>query len=314
MMHFTPEKATKLLKPGTITLIAGILGVIILLATSLYIVDQAEEAVITRFGRFLKTTGPGLHFRLPFGIDRAIIVRVHEVHTEEFGGRAVPAHARHFQDGNMGTVLTGDLNMMEVAWIVQYRITDPVAWSFNVMERIQTIRDVSQSVINKLVGDRALEDIMGIERNEIQILGQQYMNEAFRHFGLGISVITVQLRGTNPPPRVQHAFEDVNMAFQDMNRLINEGQQVYNERIPRARGEAARLIQEAEGYAIERRNRAHGDIARFNAVLAEYQLAPMVTRQRLYFEMMEDVFRGSETVIIDRHFNNFLPFMGLGGR
>ena len=312
MINFTPPKAGKMLSPKIITTGMVILLALATLGTSVYIVDQAEEAVITRFGRYLKTTGPGLQFRLPFNIDRAYIVRVREVHTEEFGVLPGAAAAfRHGRDVNT-SMLTGDLNMLDVSWIVQYRITDPVAWSFNVQERVQTIRDVSQSVINRLVGDRALEDIMGIERNEIQVLGQQYMNEAFRHFGLGISVIAVQLRGTNPPPRVQDAFEDVNRAFQDMNRLINEGQQAYNERIPRARGEAARLVQEAEGFAIERKNRAHGDVARFNAILAEYRLAPEVTRTRLYFEMIEDVFRGDNTTaIIDSRFNNFLPLMNL---
>ena len=315
MIHFTPQKAAKLLKPKVITMAVVVIAVIAILGTSIYIVDQAEEAVITRFGRYHRTTGPGLQFRLPLGIDRAYIVRVREIQTEEFGFRTMAAGPaiRQTADPTVAAMLTGDLNMLDVSWIVQYRITDPRAWSFNVMERHQTIRDVSQSVINRLVGDRALEDIMGIERNEIQLLGEEYMNEAFRHFGLGISVIAVQLRGTNPPPRVQEAFDDVNRAFQDMNRLINEGQQIYNERIPRARGEAARLIQEAEGYAIERRNRAHGDVARFNAVYAEYRLAPEVTRQRLYFEMIEDVFRGDNTTaLIDRRFNNFLPFMNVG--
>jgi membrane protease subunit HflK len=304
-----------MLKPGLIPVILGTIFVIVLLATSIYVVDQTEEAVITRFGKFLKKSPPGLHFKLPFNIDRAYIVRVTEVQIEEFGVRVIGTGMRNQGDANITTMLTGDLNMLDVAWIVQYRITDPVAWSFNVMERTQTIRDVSQSVINRLVGDRALEDIMGIERSEIQTLAIQYMNDSFRHFELGINVINVQLRGTNPPPRVQDAFDDVNRAFQDMNRLINEGQQAYNERIPRARGEAARLLQEAEGYAIERRNRAHGDVARFSAVLTEYHLAPGVTRQRLYYEMVEDVFRNdSNTAIIDRNLNNFLPFRDLGGR
>jgi len=249
MLHFKPPKATKLVSPKLITAVVIITVAIIMLGTSVYIVDQAEEAVITRFGRFLKTTGPGLHFRVPFGIDRNYIVRVGEVHAEQFGLHTVGfgLTPRHIVDTRMSTMLTGDLNMVEVQWVIHYRIVDPVAWTFNVMERTQTIRDVSQSAINMLVGDRAIMDIMGVERSAIELAGQDYMNEVFRSFGLGISVIAVMLQNTDPPAGVQEAFDDVNRAVQDRNRLINEGQRAYNEQIPRTRGEASRLIQVAEG-------------------------------------------------------------------
>jgi len=139
------------------------------------------------------------------------------------------------------------------------------------------------------------------------------MNETFKTFGLGINVIAVQLQNTDPPAGVQQAFDDVNRAIQDRNRLINEGQQAYNEQIPRTRGEASRLIQVAEGYAVERTNRAQGDVARFNAVYEEYRRAPDVTRQPLYYEMMEEVFGDQKnTTLIDRRFNNFLPFRDIG--
>ncbi|MCL2094435.1 MAG: FtsH protease activity modulator HflK [Treponema sp.] len=315
MSNFSPEQAAKFLKPKTLTLI--ILGIffIALLGTSFYVVDQAEEAVITRLGRYRTTTGPGLRMKLPFNIDRAYIVRTREVQTEQFGFRTVTpgVSARFSPDANMSTMLTGDLNMIDVGWIIQYRITDPVAWTFNVQERRDTIRDVSQSVINMLVGDRTIMDVMGQERNAIQAAGVDLMNETFRSFNLGISVIAVQLQNTDPPAMVQAAFEDVNRAIQDMERFINEGRQAYNDLIPRTRGEADRLIQVAEGYATERVNRAHGDVARFNAVLAEYTLAPLVTRQRLYYEMMEEVFNGETgAAMIDRRFSNFLPFWDLG--
>ena len=322
MSSFVPPSVGKMLKPKTITAIIILVGILLLLGTSVYVVDQAEEAVITRFGKLLTTTGPGLRFRLPFGIDRAYIVETRVVQTEQFGFRTVTpgVSARYAQDTAMSTMLTGDLNMIDVGWIIQYRITDPVAWTFNVMDRRETIRDVSQSVINMLVGDRTIMDVMGFERNEIQHQGIELMNETFREFGLGITVITVQLQHTDPPALVQAAFEDVNRAIQDMERYINEGRQAYNEAIPRARGEADRLIQVAEGYAIERVNRARGDVARFNAVYEEYRLAPDVTRQRLYNEMIEEVFMEHDSAaLIDRRFNNFLPFWDLnsgvqGGR
>jgi membrane protease subunit HflK len=212
------------------------------------------------------------------------------------------------------TMLTGDLNIAEVEWIIQYRIVDPKAWTFNVNERIATIRDVSRSAINMLVGDRAIMDIMGPERSANEAAGSVFMNETFRGYGLGIDVIAVKLQNIDPPEGVQQAFDDVNKAIQDMNRLINEGQQVYNEEIPKTKGEAERLIQIAQGYATERVNRAMGDVARFNSVYDEYRRSPDVTRQRLYYEMVEEVFKEKEgTVIIDRSLRNFLPMMNLGG-
>jgi membrane protease subunit HflK len=165
-----------------------------------------------------------------------------------------------------------------------------------------------------LVGDRAIMDIMGPERSAIEAAGTEFMNETFRGYGLGIDVIAVKLQNIDPPAGVQEAFDDVNKAIQDMNRLINEGQQVYNEEIPKAKGEADRLVQVAQGYAAERVNKAHGDVARFNSVYEEYRRAPEVTRQRLYYEMIEEVFESGEgSVFIDRSLENFLPMMNLGG-
>jgi membrane protease subunit HflK len=317
MINFKPPKPTKFIRSGTISVLIIIIALLASLFTSVYIVDQAEEAVITRFGKYLKTQEPGMHFKLPFGIDKTYIVNVKNVQTQQFGFKTLSSGINpiYSTDENMATMLTGDLNMVDVEWVIQFRIVDPVAWTFNVMERTQTIRDVSQSVINMLVGDRAIMDIMGFERNAIQSDGADYMNETFKSYGLGISVIAVQLQNTDPPQRVQAAFDDVNRAIQDRNRLINEGQQAYNETIPRTRGEADRLIQIAEGYATERKNRAEGDITRFNAVYDEYRRAPDVTRQRLYYEMIEDVFKNdSGTIIIDRRFNNFLPFRDLNAQ
>jgi membrane protease subunit HflK len=305
---------SKFLNPLTVILvIVGIL-VVALLGTSVYIVDQTEESVITRFGKFHNISGPGLHFRLPFGIDRQYIVNVTSVQTEQFGFRTLTSGVSSTYSNltNESTMLTGDLNIIEVEWIIQYRITDPKAWVFNVMERTETIRDVSRSAINMLVGDRAIMDIMGSQRSTIESEATAFMNETFRGYGLGIDVIAVKLQNIDPPAGVQEAFDDVNKAEQDQNRLINEGQQAYNAEIPRAKGEADRLVQIAQGYAAERVNRANGDVSRFNSVYEEYRKAPEVTRRRLYYEMIEEVFKDdTETVIIDRNFNNFLPLRDL---
>jgi membrane protease subunit HflK len=285
----------------------------------MYIVDQTENAVVTRFGRFLKINEPGLHFQLPFGIDNHYTINVTAYNTEQFGFSTVKSGiaTTYSNRTNESTMLTGDLNIIDVEWIIQYRIVDPKAWVFNVNEREQTIRDVSRSVINMLVGDRGIMDIMGPERSAIENSGVTLMNETFRSYGLGIDVIAVKLQNIDPPAGVQEAFDDVNKAEQDMNRLINEGQQAYNAAIPRARGEADRRIQVAQGYATERVNNANGDIARFNAVYDEYRKAPEVTRQRLYYEMIEEVFTSNDedakpTTIIDRSLQNFLPFRNLG--
>ena len=315
MTNFTPPKLGKI-KSSTIGIIIGIILLLIFLGTSVFIVDQAEIAVITRLGRFHREADPGLRFKFPFNLERNYTVNVRAVQTEEFGFRTLTRGfaSTYTSQAAESTMLTGDLNIVDVEWIIQYRIEDPRAWVFNVQERERTIRDVSRSVINMLVGDRAIMDIMGVERRAIEDEGRVLMNETYRRYGLGINVIAVRLQNINPPAGVRAAFDDVNRAIQDMNRLINEGQQVYNEEIPRARGEAERLVQIAQGYAAERVNVARGDIARFNAVLDEYRRAPEVTRQRLYYEMIEDVFRKEEGVtIIDRNLNNFLPMMNVGG-
>jgi len=298
-----------------VLIVVGILA-LIFMGTSVFIVDQTEQAVITRFGRFIGIKEPGLHVKLPFGIDKNYTVNVRTVQTEEFGFRTTKGgnYPTYSDQANESVMLTGDLNIVDVEWIIQYRVVDPKAWTFNVNERRDTIRAVSRSAINTLVGDRAIMDIMGVERSAIEIEALATMNNRFNEYGLGINVIAVKLQNVTPPSGVQEAFEDVNKAMQDLERLINEGQQVYNEEIPKARGEAEKTIQVAQGYATERVNRANGDVARFNSVYEEYRRAPEVTRQRLYYEMIEEVFKDERSMtVIDRNLKNFLPMMNMGG-
>jgi len=315
-MKITPSNMGKFSSKILILIVVGILA-LIFLGTSVFIVDQTEQAVITRFGKFISIKEPGFHVKLPFGIDRNYTVNVTTVQTEEFGFRTTKGGSSpiYSDKANESVMLTGDLNIVDVEWIIQYRVVDPKAWTFNVNERRDTIRDVSRSAINTLVGDRAIMDIMSIERSAIEIEALATMNNRFNEYGLGINVIAVKLQNVTPPAGVQEAFEDVNKAMQDLERLINEGQQVYNEEIPKARGEAEKTIQVAQGYATERVNRANGDVARFNAVFEEYRRAPEVTRQRLYYEMIEEVFKDEKNMpIIDRNLKNFLPLMNMGGR
>ena len=283
--------------------------------SSVYVVDETENAVITRFGKYQQTVGSGLHVKLPFGIDKNYNVDIKTLRAEQFGFKTVKAGRNNEYKNNISEeseMLTGDLNIVDVEWVIQYKVTDPKQWLFNVYEREQTIRDISRSVINTLVGDRAIFDVISSDRSTIQNLAQEQMNENFKTLGLGINVTTVQFQNVVPPVEVQAAFEDVNKASQDMKRLINEGKEEYNKEIPKAQGEADRQIQVAEGYASERVNMAKGDVARFNAVYEEYKRAPAATKERIYLETMAEIF-GSEKKpeLIDSELENLVPVKNL---
>ena len=283
--------------------------------SSVYVVDETENAVITRFGKYQQTVGSGLHVKLPFGIDKNYNVDIKTLRAEQFGFKTIKSGRNNEYKNNISEeseMLTGDLNIVDVEWVIQYKVTDPRQWLFNVYEREQTIRDISRSVINTLVGDRAIFDVISSDRSTIQNLAQEQMNENFKALGLGINVTTVQFQNVVPPVEVQAAFEDVNKASQDMKRLINEGKEEYNKEIPKAQGEADRQIQVAEGYASERVNMAKGDVARFNAVYEEYKRAPKATKERIYLETMAEIF-GSETKpeLIDSELENLVPVKNL---
>jgi membrane protease subunit HflK len=283
--------------------------------SSVYVVDETENAVITRFGKYQQTVGSGLHVKLPFGIDKNYNVDIKTLRAEQFGFKTIKSGRNNEYKNNIAEeseMLTGDLNIVDVEWVIQYKVVDPRQWLFNVYEREQTIRDISRSVINTLVGDRAIFDVISADRSTIQNLAQEQMNENFKALGLGINVTTVQFQNVVPPVEVQAAFEDVNKASQDMKRLINEGKEEYNKEIPKAQGEADRQIQVAEGYASERVNMAKGDVARFNAVYEEYKRAPKATKERIYLETMAEIF-GSETKpeLIDSELENLVPVKNL---
>ena len=311
------KKKKNSIGPGTIIFAILLVFALVLFFTSFFIVDATEQAVITRFGRYYKTLGSGLQFKLPFGIDKNYNIPVKVVQTEQFGYKTLKGGITNKYSDDIfkeSTMLTGDLNIVDVEWIIQYRIVDPSAWLFNVKDKQQTIRDISQSVINTLVGDRAILDIMTTERSNIQNNAVEMMNDNFKSLGLGINIITVQLQNVVPPDAVQTAFEDVNKASQDMERFINEGLERYNAEIPLAKGVADQQILIAQGYAINKVNRAEGDVMRFLSVYEEYRKAPAVTRERLYLEAMEAIFKAREnTTLIDKNLENMLPIKNLGG-
>lgn len=312
--NVTPKKKKNNITGTTIAIIVILLISAVVLFSSFFKVDATEQSVITRFGKYQTTVGPGLHLKLPFGIEKNYNVPVKVVQTEQFGF-TTEKNVSKSQISNLSkesTMLTGDLNIVDVEWIIQYRIVNPSDWLFNVKEKRQTIRDISQSVVNTLVGDIAILDVMGLERSAIQIEAQRLMNQNYEQLGLGINVIAVQLQNVVPPKGVQDAFEDVNKASQDMERYINEGKEAYNAQIPLSRGIADQQVQIAEGYAIDRVNRAKGDVARFSAIYQEYVKSPSITRERLYLEMMEEIFKAKQgSVLIDKELESLLPIKNL---
>ncbi len=305
------------LKPKTIGIIIVVLLIVIAAFSSFYMVDQKEQAVVLLFGKFNRITEPGLHFKLPFGIEKNFNVPTKRILKEEFGFRTEEAgittrySSRDYSEESV--MLTGDLNIIDVQWIIQYQIVEPMNWLFKVENQRKTIRDISQSVINLLIGDRTIFDVIGSQRTNIEQKGREMMNEFFKLYELGVRVTTVRLQDIVPPKgAVQDAFEDVNKSIQDLNRLINEGKEAYNNTIPKARGQAKQVVQAAEGYAAQKVNKAKGDIARFLAVYGEYRKNPKITRTRLYYEMIEEIFKDTQnTDLIDKNLKNFIPFKSL---
>jgi membrane protease subunit HflK len=300
---------------GIITLV--IIALIALGAwTAYYTVPSDSVAVVQRFGKYLKNVPPGLHFKLPLGIDKASIVPVKRQLKQEFGF-STPGASDPYQsprgDGKRETeMVTGDLNAALVEWVVQYRISDPVNYLFEVREPSETLRYVSESVMREVVGDRTVDEVITIGRQEIENEALAKMQELSTKYIMGISIDQVQLKNINPPLPVQESFNEVNQAQQEKEKLINEARRDYNKVIPLAEGEKDQRIREADGYRLKRINEAEGDAARFSALLAEYSKAPEVTRRRIYIETLQDVMPGIRSkIIVDEQTQGILPLLNL---
>jgi membrane protease subunit HflK len=271
--------------------------------SSFYTVQPEERAVIKRFGEVTGIADPGLHFKLPFGVDSIEIVATERVLKQEFGFRSedslIDSRTRFTGDlPDESLMLTGDLNIIQVEWVVQYRISDPIKFLYRMREPTQTLHDISESVMRRVVGNRIGSDVLTVARVDIAATAQAEIQAAMDKYDNGIHIITVQLQDVVPPPRVQPAFNEVNEARQELERRVNEATRQANEAIPRAEGTAMRVISEAEGYATERVNRALGESARFNAILTEYRGAPAVTRSRMYLETLNQVLPGIGSVVV----------------
>jgi membrane protease subunit HflK len=276
----------------TIALAAVAVLVLAGIVSCFYTVQPEERAVVKRFGKVYGIAEPGLHFKLPFGVDAVQHVATERVLKQEFGFRTEedrePARSQFsgsdFPDESL--MLTGDLNIIDVEWVVQYRISDPIKYLYGMREPTRTLRDLSESVMRRVVGNHIGSDVLTVGRVEIGNKVRDELQSAMDKYDNGIQVMTVQLQDVVPPARVQPAFNDVNEARQELERMVNEATRQANEAIPRAEGAAKRTIAEAEGYAIERVNRAQGETARFTDVLGEYRNAPGVTRSRMYLETL----------------------------
>lgn len=311
-----PQDLLRLITPKRV--LFGILGVLVLLSltTSFYTVEADEVAVVLMFGKAVRQAQPGLHFKLPLGIEHAISVQVRKVFKEEFGFRTLKAGVRTQYDpgdyGEESLLLTGDLNIADVEWVVQYKINDPQKYLFSVRNPRQALRDLSESVMSRVIGDRTVNEVLTVGRIEIAGEVETHLQELLDLYETGLDVANVTLQDVNPPEKVKSAFNAVNEAKQEKERLINEAWRDYNQLVPKSKGLAQQQISEAQGYALKRVNQAQGDADRFNAIRTEYQKAKEVTRQRLYLETMQDVLPlVKEIYVIDDKANSPIPFLQL---
>ena len=299
--------------------VAIVIGIIILGYSTVFTVKANQRAVILRFGKYMETVEPGLHFKLPFGIDKVYAGEVKRIYNEEFGYRTLRSGRESMIDYNfrgaqeVSLMLTGDRNCAEVHWVVRYKIKNLKEYLFNVRNVKSTIRDVSEAVMRRLIGDRSIDEVLTIGRRDIEDIAEGEIETLLDMYGCGIDVQAVNLKGVNPPAQVKDAFDAVNKAVQMRDQITNEAEGKRNKVIPAAMGKKEQAISEAEGYKIRRINEATGDTKAFLAVWKEYEKAKDVTRRRLYLETMAKVIpKCGEVYIIDEDQKGILPILNLG--
>ncbi len=306
----------RLITPKRLLIIVIGIVVLISLSTSFYTVEADEIAVVLLFGKSVRNTDPGLHFKLPFGIEKAMKVQVRKVFKEEFGFRTLKAGIRTEYDprdfSTESLLLTADLSIADVEWVVQYKIKDPEQYLFSVRNPEFALRDLSEAVMSRVVGDRTVTEVLTVGRIEIAIEVEQHLQALLDLYETGLDVATVTLQDVNPPDKVKPSYNAVNEAKQEKDRLINEAWRDYNQSIPKSKGLASQQISEAQGYALKRVNEAQGDADKFNSIRAEYQKAKEVTRKRIYLETMQDILpQIKEIYVIDSNTNTPIPILQL---
>ncbi len=303
---------------------SGILIVLVILfvlffgKSMVFQVELDEVGVIQQFGKFDRITNPGLHFKLPTGIEKVTKVQVKRVRKEEFGFRTVQGanNSRYFDENDgqdVAMMLAGDLNVAIVPWIVQYRVSNPQKYLFEVSDVRTLLRDMSEATMRTIIGDRSINEVIS-QREEIAIAAKTSLQNEMDQASAGIKIVTIEMQKTNVPGPVQDSFNEVNEAIQEKEQTIYKAKEEYNKAIPRAEGEAKRVVESAYGYAIDRVNRAQGDVAKFSAVYKEYVKAKDVTKKRLYLEAMEEVIpKLGKKYIMDSSQKNLLPLLNLSG-
>ncbi len=320
MKNITPPQKMPQFDPRWILRAVYLIVAVWIVLSSYTAIPADSVGVLTRFGKYVDTLQPGLRMKLPLGIDRIDLVEVLRQNKLEFGfgtpGSTNPdqVSSRSEQEKEQNMV-TGDLSMASVEWVVQYRIDDAKQNLFNVHEPGATLRDASESAMREVVGDRTVDEVLTIGRQEIEDKCLLRLKELSTRYGLGIAITQVQLKGVHPPVPVQNSFNEVSQAQQEREQQINVANGEYNKVVPRAKGMAEQKVSEAEGYALRRVNEARGDAEKFTAVLTEYVKAPEVTRQRLYLETMQKVLPMMERkVILDEKASGVLPLLNLDGK
>jgi membrane protease subunit HflK len=307
---------------GSRRLLLGAVGIVLVLVAlvgSYYQVEPDEVGLVTRFGRFVRTTGPGPHGKIPFGIEQVQKVPVQRQLKQEFGFRTVHADVdstfrKDEKTAAESLMLTGDLNVATVEWIVQYKISDPYKYLFKLRDVDQTFRLMAEASMRTVVGDHSVTELLTVGREAIAAKAKELLAELCKRYDNGISVQQLVLQDVDPPESVKPSFNEVNQAIQERERAINEAWAEYNQEIPRARGLAEQKIEASEGYAVDRVNRAKGDAQRFVALQAEYRKAPEVTRTRIYLETLSAVLPAAgKKLIFDEKAKGILPLFPLGG-
>lgn len=298
-------------------ILLGILAILLFagMISSYFTVSPESVAVVQRFGKYQYTAEPGLHFKLPYGMDTATILPVRRQLKLEFGfgtpNSTNPDQSSSEADKERDMV-TGDLNAAEVEWIVQYTISSPRDYLFHFRNPGSTLRDLSEAVMCEVIGDRTVDEVLTIGRTEIEVESLKRLKDILMNLQIGVAVEQIQLKNVHPPGPVQRSFDEVNRAQQDRETMINQANGEYNQVIPKARGLADQRISGAEGYAVQRVNQAEGDVARFKELLTQYEKAPAITKQRLYLETMNEVLpKLGPKFIMDEDAKQLLPLMNL---
>jgi len=304
-------------KPLGVFLVVIVLLALFFGSSTFFTIELDEVGVIQRFGKYNRIAQPGLGFKLPSGIEKITKVKIKRIYLEEFGFKTEQG-SNNFRFSNesisqeTSLMLTGDLNVAVVPWIVQYRISNPSHYLFKVKDVKAILRDMSEATMRTVVGDRSINDVIS-KREEIAVAAKQMLQKEMDQAESGIKIVTIEMKKTNVPEPVQNSFNEVNQAIQEKEQMIYKARAEYNKAVPLARGEAKRRIKDAEGYAIDRVNRAQGDGAKFTSVYKEYVKAKDVTKKRIYLESMLEIFpKLGAKYIIDSDQKNILPFLNMG--